>query len=513
MFAVTELQPMRRPLVAGLIKAIVVGSAAAALASGCASLPEPHRANLASESSTVQGCAAWFQALDQAIDEDGVRDAGDYRVPGYPYLRVDRFLASFRAKAETDGNGFAAWFGHMRERDATARRYELRNLAAARLTALGISGREQASARTEECAGQLAHRDLASPLARKRLAERAVVPDDYSNWQRALGLYGLARIPFARGVERWHDEALALFREPRDGGSPSRTFWRYGPSGTARVARQASAILAGVQLDPLGIPALSRADRDRLLAAYAPVFEIETTGSFDRFGPIAWGRSPSPEVDPSRPTVYGRLAHTRYGDRTLVQLVYSIWFPERPQDGPFDLLAGKLDGVVLRVTLSQDGEPLVYDSIHPCGCFHMFFPTPLAQPRQRPEGDDEWAFIPATVPAPGSGQRIAVRIASRSHYLLAIAPVSEQPTDRTYDIADEDELRSLPAGDGAWRSAFGPDGLVPGTERAERVLFWPMGIASAGAMRQWGKHATAFLGRRHFDDANLLEQRFRILPR
>jgi hypothetical protein len=35
-----------------------------------------------------------------------------------------------------------------------------------------------------------------------------------------------------------------------------------------------------------------------------------------------------------------------------------------------------------------------------------------------------------------------------------------------------------------------------------------MGIASAGAMRQWGRHATAFVGRRHFDDADLFEKRF-----
>ncbi len=27
-------------------------------------------------------------------------------------------------------------------------------------------------------------------------------------------------------------------------------------------------------------------------------------------------------------------------------------------------------------------------------------------------------------------------------------------------------------------------------------------------MRQWGRHATAFVGRRHFDDAYLMEQRF-----
>jgi hypothetical protein len=49
---------------------------------------------------------------------------------------------------------------------------------------------------------------------------------------------------------------------------------------------------------------------------------------------------------------------------------------------------------------------------------------------------------------------------------------------------------------------------MPGTERGERALFWPMGIASPGAMRQWGRQPTAFVGRRHFDDAHLLSDRF-----
>jgi len=72
------------------------------------------------------------------------------------------------------------------------------------------------------------------------------------------------------------------------------------------------------------------------------------------------------------------------------------------------------------------------------------------------------------------------------------------------------ELRSLARPDGGRRSAFGPDGLIAGSERAERFVFWPMGIASAGAMRQWGRQATAFVGRRHIDDADLIERRFEL---
>jgi len=37
-----------------------------------------------------------------------------------------------------------------------------------------------------------------------------------------------------------------------------------------------------------------------------------------------------------------------------------------------------------------------------------------------------------------------------------------------------------------------------------------MGIESAGQLRQWGRHATAFVGRRHFDDPMLLDSYFAL---
>ena len=55
---------------------------------------------------------------------------------------------------------------------------------------------------------------------------------------------------------------------------------------------------------------------------------------------------------------------------------------------------------------------------------------------------------------------------------------------------------------------FGPDGIVAGTERGERWLFWPMGVPNAGAMRSRGHHAIAFVGTRHFDDPYLIERYF-----
>jgi hypothetical protein len=109
------------------------------------------------------------------------------------------------------------------------------------------------------------------------------------------------------------------------------------------------------------------------------------------------------------------------------------------------------------------------------------------------------------------GQSVVVHVAARTHYIERIEVGAAAARDRTYRLADENELRSLPVPGAGRRSAYGPEGIVAGSERAERFFFWPMGIADPGAMRQWGRHATAFVGERHFDDADLLEKRFDLL--
>jgi hypothetical protein len=196
--------------------------------------------------------------------------------------------------------------------------------------------------------------------------------------------------------------------------------------------------------------------------------------------------------------------------RWLLQLVHTIWFPERPRRGKVDFLAGRLDGIVWRVTLAPDGEPLLYDSIHPCGCYHVFFPTPRARPRPAPDPLEEWAFVPHSLPRIAEGERPVVRLASATHYIERVGLVRGPDSLTRYAFYPYDELRSLPRLGGGSRSVFGPDGLIAGTERLERWFFWPMGVPSAGAMRQWGRHATAFVGRRHFDDADLIERRFEL---
>jgi hypothetical protein len=104
-----------------------------------------------------------------------------------------------------------------------------------------------------------------------------------------------------------------------------------------------------------------------------------------------------------------------------------------------------------------------------------------------------------------------LRVAARTHYLERVILDAGLPEPaREYVFADDDALRSLPLGAGGRRSLFRPDGIVQGSERGERWLYWPMGVPEPGAMRQWGRHATAFVGRRHFDDPGLLERYFTL---
>ena len=283
---------------------------------------------------------------------------------------------------------------------------------------------------------------------------------------------------------------------------------RYVPEHAATADDPASA-LALAPRDALGVPLVSAAVKQRLLDGHAPVIALSPQGDFDRFGELTLSPEGLAAVKPEKPVVYRRVAFTRFGGSTLVQLVYLYWFSERPKTGPLDLLGGALDGVMWRVTLDEKGQPLLYDSAHACGCYHLFFPTPALRPKPSPESGMEWAFVPA--PAPSLGAWRAGGVEARSAHPLPQRRCrprqisAARPTKAWSFAAALVAAGRIPADR---RSLYGTDGIVPGSQRGERYFFWPMGVRDAGAQRQWGHHATAFVGRRHFDDADLIERRF-----
>jgi hypothetical protein len=418
-------------------------------------------------------CARWFAQLDAAVDAAGVRDAQDERIDGFAGFRVDRFGEATRNSVDA-----AAWLARAATLDQQGRDVEIANLPRAAFPLDDVADAGSARKRSDDCRSRRITQLQSDATARQALLARATVPDRYSTPLRALGLYPLARLPFFAGVNAWqtqHEKDMAR--------------WAAAP------------------------PPLQRFEPPR--DSDAPLFEIEMRGGalapFDRFGMPLWrGDGSVPGVDTTQPIVFERNAQTLYGGQLLKQRVFTLWFPERPLAGRFDLLGGALDGVIVRLTYAPDGSPLMLDTIHACGCYHLFFPADTVRLRDGAPTNEEWAFVPAQLPRLNPGQRLVVRIASATHYVSGVA-ADIGGSGTPYALRDEQVLRTLPWPGGGTRSLYAANGLVRGSERGERFFFWPMGIASAGAMRQWGHHATAFVGRRHFDDPNLLDRRF-VLP-
>ncbi len=466
----------------------------AMMLAGCATVDPyaspPMSQNLQREDD-VGYCARLFADVDRRIDALGVRDAEAHRVAGFPYLRVDRFSAALLPRAATDAQQ-TAWQSRLHQLDETARAAELANAA------LSIDDLP----RCRELLG------AADSAAANELRAAAKVPDDYSIGMRALGLYPLTRLPFAAGIARWHADTRAVFATPIDAVPVRGRLQRYTPAPQISKAEPALAV------DALGVPVLSAEERAALLYRHAPVLEIDVAGDFDRIGALQLDIDDRVKVDAVAPVAYTRITYTLLGGVIRPQLVYTFWFSERPRapGSTFDLLAGKLDGVVWRVTIDSTGEALIYDSMHACGCYHLFFPTEKVAARSLPDTLDESLFAPQTLSRVHSTGRVVLRIESGTHYLQRVLTSADKSsaTEAVYQLQHERALTTLASRSGGTRSAYGGDGMIAGTERGERWFFWPMGIESAGQMRQWGHHATAFVGRRHFDDPLLFDAYFEL---
>lgn len=434
-----------------------------------------HRMPVPNLPPTLIACETALLTAQQAASHAGLTDAARRIVPGFPHYRTDRVLASWA----NEPLSAAQW-------DALS----------AQLLRLGDEARDHESARLQAapapewvpCAARLRDADLQSPRRRLALAERLAVPDDYSRAQRVGGAYWLAR-PFLRaGIASFHADIQARFTADLD---DSMVMTRYTPPAQSTASPT-------WDVDALGIPQLSPEQWQALAERHAPHWWVETASDDDTAA--APRRDPNGRLTTApEAVVYWQPGITRWGAEILPSVVYTLWFPARTATGRFDPYAGPLDGVVWRVTLDAEGKPLAYDSMHPCGCYRYLYPAQTLPRQPQDDPAQERTLIPQAVDAKGP---LALRIAAGDHQLIRVVPAAEASAAITVPY------RLLPyrALERGW--LFGPDGLVAGTERGERWWLWPSGVISPGAMRQWGRHATAFVGRAHFDDPRYLEQVF-----
>lgn len=481
----------------------------------------------------LERCRALRAGLDERIGASGLGDPRHHRRLDVPWLRTDRFLAQElrRALADRETRAVDVILGFMSELDAAALERETERLSTDEpvASAAPVTSAVKVDDELAACRRQALDALRAQPPALLRETAAAAVPDQYSILRRILGGYFFAQ-PFLRaGARGWARSERAAIEalEPLES-VPHRLFVpearsNAGPTDIAWLLR------AMRDRHPLAWPQPSPQERDLLAARFAPALAVDSDARADRIGRLE-GLRGGPVVRTARPVAAVDTHLVRWGEHVLLQLSYTFWFPERPRTGPLDPYGGAVDGIVWRVTLGDDGRPLLWDSIHPCGCYHTLF-LPADRALRIATVDPAREERPLVLPGPPADAAVRVRYSPSTHHVRELAAVQMAGHGSGLAAGASKEEEGAAQSSGATRRVgyrlepytrlleaapdrppFGPDGLLAGTERLERLFLWPSGIDSPGAMRSAGRQPIAFLGRRHFESAELIDGLLRPVP-
>ncbi len=457
-------------------------------------------------------CQAFLTALDQELDKAGVKDAASYPVPGFPYLRTNRFLSRLKDNihSEKERDQWSRW---MQMLDLESRRKEIGNLPDPLISSIALqqptpSSRPQLYEQVESCSEMLFQHDKTRPDSYETLIPLLDVPDEYSFAMRAFGLYPLAAVPVAiltntsrKKIQSWYETSLENL--PVDGRLKA-----FIPAENSFLGEnEVSAIIEASRENSLGIPLPDQNLKKRLVQHFAPVFIQDVAASYDQIGRIVW-RGDCPDVDQTRPTVYYYFSNSLLKGKPILQINYVIWYSERAGKRAPTIERGHLDGLTLRVSLDERGKPFMVDIVNDCGCYHLFAPEKERVARIASKALEFDPFVPQWLPRISQEQRLGVRLNSGWHQVQHVMAGDDFPEPIPYELVPYDILETLPREGGQTESIFTPKGIAKCSKRIERFILFSMGIPKIGSMRQRGHHAIELIGRSQFDDPDLFDESF-----
>jgi hypothetical protein len=461
---------------------------------------------------TPEECKEFLNRLDEIVKEAGVRDASSVSVPKFPYLRANRFLESLKKNVKSDEEK-REWVRWMQELDLESRKKEISNLPDQAVLSIEMKDvkkmdRESLYAQVKSCSSKLLDYDQVGPGFYETLFPLVHVPDEYSFFRRAMGLYPLISIPVVVVTERSRDKmrnrfATRLNELPVDGSLKA-----YFPAkGISLAENQIREIMERSKMNLLRAPRLDKDEEEKLVWSFAPILIQDVAASYDQIGEVIWEKG-KVEVNPEKPTVYYYLSQAILKGEPILQINYVLWYSERAGERPPGIEKGRLDGLTVRVSLDRQGNVFMVDVENNCGCYHFFAPQKerVDEVLTRPLMFD--ALVAQWLPAMVAGERLGVRINSGWHQVQRLISAGEFSNSSPYTIMPYAVLEALPHKDGQTESIFNSKGIVKGSERIERFILFSMGIRAIGSMRQRGHHAIELIGRVHFDDSNLFDQNF-----
>lgn len=198
-------------------------------------------------------------------------------------------------------------------------------------------------------------------------------------------------------------------------------------------------------------PESSRASR------FAPLIVVEESQfAYNRPGSPLLARSPEGEitaaVDPGQPAIYYQETefHGTYG--SYRNLIYRLHFPEVP---PGYLISGKNVGLLIVVTLDDQDRPLLYTTVHTCGCYCAIIPTSHLPGRAFP---GHWNPAPQEIygeilpgllrfPTTGPPLRPVITLRSGTHRVMDVRlSTDESRQEHSLPLVPMATLRHLPLG-------------------------------------------------------------------
>jgi hypothetical protein len=454
----------------------------------------------------------FFSELDKAVDQTGVRNGAYFPVSGFPYLRSNRFLVSLKGQLENNAQR-NQWVRWMQQLDMAARKAEIQNLPATKVQRLaGAFGfeadRQMLLAKSFEYSQKLLTHDQSQPDYFEVLDVAVQDSSEYSTLMRVFGLYPLAAVPVAIVTLQVNDKIAKWHQMPEDEWPTLGRLTTYGPSGASNFNRQiVGKIMERSRQNPLEIPLPSADDWKTLQAIFAPLIVQDLAADYDRLGAVIW-TDKTLSVNPDTPKAYTYPSHAYLGDKPILQINYVFWYSERSGPNSPRIERGNLDGLTVRVSLDEHGNPFMVDIMNNCGCYHFYVPHKKKLERILPSPLAIDAFAPARLPENFPHQRIAIHVISGWHQVGRIDSRSMPAESRPYHLVPYGQLEMLPRNGDMHESMFNSRGIGKYSQRVESDIFIPMGVPQVGRMRQRGHHAVKFVGRAHFDDPYLFNRHF-----
>ncbi|OEE62745.1 hypothetical protein A1OK_19335 [Enterovibrio norvegicus FF-454] len=453
---------------------------------GCASSPLPQLSKGATD------CEQTLYRFYQNVDSTRDYLLPYHLDPRFPHLAFDRISASFANQLDSHASR-TEWLSYVS------------GLGQQQLTtalALSTNIEPEQQAVLTQCQQALTTVSADSDDFWQAISDAApMLPTAYQHWKRVLGAYPIASKVAQSRIEQEQDHIRSEFGRslayPYHYSEASKILSQ--PMSQEQIEHMMRSIRRS---SSLGWPMFNETQTRQLLNHYTPIVTVETLTQDDLIGALGLDDANTPFVNTQVPMIYRGISYTRFDGDILPQLNYVLWFPARTAKGTFDPYSGALDAINLRLTLDTDGSPLIFDSIHQCGCFHMVYA--LKPTLQFTQNDDERP-IENHLPQPSPSSRLHVSLTGGEHMVNQVSFTDNIPATIRLEANPLATLMTLKTKTGSMMSPFNRHGVITESARGEEWFLWPFGVRSPGAMRQQGQHAIAFIGERHFDEAFMFD--------